>query len=65
MPPKKESPKVSPVDIEVRPVRLGLTPDIHRLLRMIAADDEVSMSEWVRTLVENSVREEAKRRGIK
>lgn len=50
---------------EVKAVRLDLTPEAHRLLRMVAAHEGLSMASYARTLLERHVREEAKRRGIK
>jgi hypothetical protein len=42
-----------------------LPPEIHRLLRKFAADDETSMAAYPRDVVIRHVTEEAKRRGIK
>jgi hypothetical protein len=49
----------------LKPVRLDLPPDAHRLLRLLAADDEVSMAAFARDALESYLREEAKKRGIK
>jgi predicted HicB family RNase H-like nuclease len=61
----KAGKKMATAKPEVKAVRLDLTPEVHRLLRMAAADEGVSMAAYARTLLERHVREEAKRRGIK
>jgi hypothetical protein len=48
-----------------KPVRLILPPDVHRWLRLVAADDGTSMASYARDVIESHVREEIKRRGIK
>lgn len=48
-----------------RPVRLDLPADVHRLLRLVAADEETSMAGYARELLARVLREEARRRGIK
>jgi predicted HicB family RNase H-like nuclease len=50
---------------EAKAVRLDLTPEVHRLLRMVAAHEGLSMAAYARTHLERHLREEAKRRGIK
>lgn len=50
---------------KTRPVRLDLPPDVHRLLRLVAADEEVSMASYARELLARVLREEAKKRGLK
>jgi hypothetical protein len=64
---KSEKPKVQAIEEEtkLRPVRLDLTPETHRLLRLIAAYEDVSMANYARDQLENHLKEEAKRRGIK
>jgi hypothetical protein len=49
----------------LKAVRLDLPPASHRLLRLLAADDEVSMAAYARDALETHLREEAKKRGIK
>src|SRR3954454_12341414 len=49
----------------LKPVRVELTDDVHRMLRKLAADDAVSMAAFARETVERVVREEFKRRGLK
>lgn len=49
----------------LKSVRLDLPPATHRLLRLVAADDEVSMAACARDALEKYLREEAKKRGIK
>lgn len=53
------------VDAPTRPVRLDLPADVHRLLRLVAADEEKSMASFARELLARTLREEAARRGIK
>jgi hypothetical protein len=48
-----------------KPVRLILPPDVHRLFRLIAADDGTTMASLSKDVIASYVREEAKRRGIK
>ena len=50
---------------KLKPVRLDLSPGVHRLLRLIAADEDVSMAAYARDAIEQHLRGEAKRRGIK
>jgi len=61
---EKDMPAVE-ADPKVRPVRLDLSPEVHRLLRLVAADRDVSMASYARDQLEKHLREEAKRRGIK
>jgi hypothetical protein len=49
----------------LKPVRVELSGDVHRMLRKLAADDGVSMAAFARESVERMVREEFKRRGLK
>ncbi len=51
--------------VDSKPVRLDLPADVHRLLRLVAADEGVSMAAYARTAVEQHLRDEVKRRGIK
>ena len=44
---------------------IPVTPEAHRLLRMIAAHAGLSMAAYARNHLEQHLREEAKRRGIK
>ena len=50
---------------KLKPVRLDLTPEAHRLLRVIASMEDKSMSAFARDHVEEFVRIEAERRGIR
>ena len=52
-------------DVETKPVRLDLPPDVHRLLRIVAADEDISMAAYARKSLEAHLREEVKRRGLK
>jgi predicted HicB family RNase H-like nuclease len=49
---------------KTKPVRLDLQPDAHRLLRLVAASEGMSMAAYARDVVERHVREEAERRGF-
>lgn len=49
----------------LKAVRVELPQDAHRLLRLLAADDEVSMAAFARDTLESALREIAKHRGIK
>jgi len=66
---KKPEGEEMPAQIEsepkLKPVRLDLTPGVHRLLRLIAADEGVSMAAYARIAIEHHLRDEAHRRGIK
>jgi plasmid stability protein len=64
---KTETPQVPPVieETQTRPVRLDLAPEIHRLLRLVAADEEKSMAAYARDALADHLTEEAKKRGIK
>jgi plasmid stability protein len=50
---------------KLKPVRLDLSEDVHRLLRLVAADEGVSMAAYARDAFEGHLRAEAKKRGIK
>jgi predicted HicB family RNase H-like nuclease len=50
---------------KLKPVRLDLAEDVHRLLRLVAADEGVSMAAYARDAFERHLREEAAKRGIK
>jgi hypothetical protein len=52
-------------ELTIKPVRVELTDDVHRMLRKLAADEGVSMAAFARDNVERIVREEFKRRGLK
>jgi plasmid stability protein len=58
-------PAETPADPKMRPVRLELPEDVHRLLRLIAAEDDRSMASYARRALEDHLRGEAKRLGIK
>jgi hypothetical protein len=49
----------------LKSVRLDLTPEVHRLLRRVAAGADMSMASYARDTLERVLREEAKRMGIK
>ena len=49
---KKSEAKDVPTVASTKPVRLELPPDMHRLLRLAAANAEVSMASYVRDIVE-------------
>jgi hypothetical protein len=46
-------------------VRLDLDAETHRLLRLLAAHEDVPMAQVARSYVTERVRDEIKRRGIK
>ena len=50
---------------KAKPVRLDLSAEVHRLLRLVAADANESMASYARTAIEEHLRAEAKRRGLK
>ncbi len=62
---KTEATPVEAIAESTKPVRLDLSPETHRLLRLIAAFHGQSMASFARDLVDNQVRDEAKQRGIK
>ena len=49
----------------LKAVRVEFEPDMHILLRTVAASEGLSMSAFVKTTIEKLVRDEAKRKGIK
>ncbi len=49
----------------MRPVRLELKADLHRLLRLLSADADVSMASYARDVLARHIKDEAKRKGIK
>ena len=51
--------------VETKPVRLDLPAHVHRRLRRVAADADVSMAAYARSVVEQHLEAEVKRRGIK
>jgi hypothetical protein len=64
---KKTGKKAMPAaaEVETKPVRLDLSPDVHRLLRKVAADEGLSMAAYARKFLEAHLRDEAKHRGLK
>ena len=50
---------------KLKPVRLDLSEEVHRLLRLVAADEGVSMAAYARECLERHLREDANRKGIK
>ena len=60
-----KKPMPATAEVETKPVRLDLPPDVHRLLRLVSADDGISMAAYARKQLAAHLREEAKRRGIK
>jgi hypothetical protein len=66
--PRKKSERGKPVNAtgaELKTIRLELTEDVHRMLRKLAADEDMSMAAFARKTVERVVREEFKKRGLK
>jgi hypothetical protein len=62
---KAPKPVVTIAETEIKPVRLDLTADVHRLLRLVSAHANQSMASYAREVIRQHVYEEAKRRGIK
>lgn len=62
---KAEKADMTATDVELKPVRVEFPPDLHRLLRKVAADEGMSMAAFARTTMERVIVEEAKKRGIK
>ncbi len=56
---KKTGPPKMPATAEpkAKPVRLDLDPEVHRMLRVVAAEDGKPMSIFARDVVERTVRE--------
>jgi len=52
-------------DPATKAVRLDLPADVHRLLRLVSAHADQSMSSYAREALGKALRDEAKRRGIK
>lgn len=48
-----------------KPVRVDLTDELHHMLRKVAADENVSMAAFAREIIERTVRDEFKKRGLK
>jgi hypothetical protein len=62
---KKEGPPVEAVaEPKLKPVRLDLPPDLHRMLRLVAADQGTSMASYARDLLARHLPEELKQRGM-
>lgn len=55
---RKKTEKKMPVaaEVETKPVRLDLSPEVHQMLRIVAAKEGKSMSVWAREWVEREVR---------
>jgi plasmid stability protein len=49
----------------LKPVRLDLDPETHRMLRLVAATEDKSMAAFARETLERVLREEVKRKGLK
>jgi hypothetical protein len=62
---KDEEMPTTQAEPKLKPVRLDLSAEVHRLLRLVAADEGVSMAAYARDAFEQHLRAEAKRRGIK
>jgi len=46
-----------------KPVRLDLTPDVHRLLRLAAAEADKSMASYAREIIEEHLHQNEKPKG--
>lgn len=54
---KSEQPKVpAAAETKTKPVRLDLEPELHRMLRVVAAEAGKPMAVFARELVEETVR---------
>jgi hypothetical protein len=42
---------------KTKPVRLDLSPEVHRMLRVVAAEQDLPMAVFARDVVERTVRE--------
>jgi plasmid stability protein len=58
-------PVITAAEPVTKPVRLDLPADVHRLLRLVAAHADQSMASYAREILAKTLREEAKRRGLK
>jgi plasmid stability protein len=61
----KQMPATIAPESKLKPVRLDLSGDVHRLLRKVAAEHGVSMAAYARDSLAVHLREEAQRLGIK
>lgn len=52
---KEKSMPVTAESVVMRPVKIELGPELHRKLRFAAADDDLSMTQWVYNLVANAL----------
>jgi plasmid stability protein len=52
-------------DVKTKPVRVDLSPEVHRLLRLVAADSDMSMAAYARDFLERHLKAEAKSRNIR
>lgn len=50
---------------KTKPVRLDLEVEVHRMLRLVAAHEGLSMAAYARDTMERHLRGEIKERGIK
>jgi hypothetical protein len=55
--------EVPEADAKKQPVRLDLDPEVHRMLRVVAAEAGQPMSVYAKALVERTVREQYGKRG--
>jgi hypothetical protein len=63
---KKKAEKQMPASAEpkLKPVRLDLSEEGHRLLRVLSSIDDTNMAAMAKDIVEKFVRAETKRRGL-
>jgi predicted DNA-binding protein len=55
---KSEQPKIPPTAEPItKPVRLDLQPDVHQMLRVVAAERGKPMAVFAREVIERAVRE--------
>jgi predicted HicB family RNase H-like nuclease len=62
---KKAAKMPQTTEPKTKPVRLDLPPDVHRMLRIAAAEDDVSMASLARDVVAEYLRARMKKRSGK
>jgi hypothetical protein len=62
---KPEQPTMPAVAEKTKPVRLDLSPEVHQMLRVVAAEEGKPMAVFAREVVEDLVRDRYERRGAK
>ena len=62
---KKTKMQATTEDTKAKPVRLDLSPESHRILRIVSSHADQSMAAYARDVVDQHIRAEAKRLGIR